>query len=554
MKTKFLIAGAVGAMLVASAANARDIKSYYLNKNPVKTVPSDQQISDGNVGRGIPNQNVAGPVTVSFEGISLYDTIPLGRGFIPPDTMGAVGGTQYFETSNGAYAVYDKFTGAQQMLASDVAWWGSVGQTGANGDSRVMYNADAKRWIVMSFAGSVSNLQIAISDTDNALGGWKSLQFTGFAGGTADYPTLALDKNAVYIGTNNFGPSFQGTTLNVIPIDSLFNNTTPTVSGMKQFVTPYTGAASDVDHGFAQQGVNSSSAGSTGHVVAASLFFYDSVAFDVNGLSSTDATGSTIPVGDGTFLNQAAFVSPGPGRQPSLINPRVIATRDERISSSAYEVGGRIYMVQTVNSGLDALDEARVRYTIIDATTKAIIAQGDIGQAGYDYYQGAIAVNALGQVVISYNRSGSQTADLNNDGYADGNISVMAQTFKTSALGDLVAVSGELLLKVSPTSDYHNGSIDGQPAAGRQRWGDYAQVSLDPGTTHGFYLIGQFAREPNNAANGHPGGTGGTRWGTWIAGLNVGSVPEPASWAMMITGFGFIGGAMRRQRKSVATA
>jgi len=554
VKTKFLIAGAVGAMLVASAANARDIKSYYLNKNPVKTVPSDQQISDGNVGRGIPNQNVAGPVTVSFEGISLYDTIPLGRGFIPPDTMGAVGGTQYFETSNGAYAVYDKFTGAQQMLASDVAWWGSVGQTGANGDSRVMYNADAKRWIVMSFAGSVSNLQIAISDTDNALGGWKSLQFTGFAGGTADYPTLALDKNAVYIGTNNFGPSFQGTTLNVIPIDSLFNNTTPTVSGMKQFVTPYTGAASDVDHGFAQQGVNSSSAGSTGHVVAASLFFYDSVAFDVNGLSSTDATGSTIPVGDGTFLNQAAFVSPGPGRQPSLINPRVIATLDERISSSAYEVGGRIYMVQTVNSGLDALDEARVRYTIIDATTKAIIAQGDIGQAGYDYYQGAIAVNALGQVVISYNRSGSQTADLNNDGYADGNISVMAQTFKTSALGDLVAVSGELLLKVSPTSDYHNGSIDGQPAAGRQRWGDYAQVSLDPGTTHGFYLIGQFAREPNNAANGHPGGTGGTRWGTWIAGLNVGSVPEPASWAMMITGFGFIGGAMRRQRRSVATA
>ena len=117
-----VIAGAVGAMLVASAANARDIKSYYLNKNPVKTVPSDQQISDGNVGRGIPNQNVAGPVTVSFEVISLYDTIRLGCGFIPPDTMGAVGGTQYFETSNGAYAVYDKFTGAQHMLASDVAW------------------------------------------------------------------------------------------------------------------------------------------------------------------------------------------------------------------------------------------------------------------------------------------------------------------------------------------------------------------------------------------------------------------------------------------------
>ncbi len=33
-----------------------------------------------------------------------------------------------------------------------------------------------------------------------------------------------------------------------------------------------------------------------------------------------------------------------------------------------------------------------------------------------------------------------------------------------------------------------------------------------------------------------------------------GSVPEPASWAMMITGFGFIGGAMRRRKTKVSYA
>jgi PEP-CTERM motif len=32
----------------------------------------------------------------------------------------------------------------------------------------------------------------------------------------------------------------------------------------------------------------------------------------------------------------------------------------------------------------------------------------------------------------------------------------------------------------------------------------------------------------------------------------VGAVPEPASWAMMIAGFGFIGGALRRRKASVA--
>ncbi len=123
-----------------------------------------------------------------------------------------------------------------------------------------------------------------MSDTDNALGGWKSVKFTGYAGGTADYPTLALDKNAIYIGTNNFAPSFQGTTLNVIPIASVFGAGAPTVANMKQFVTPYPGVGED--RGFAMQGVNSRSAGSTGKVVAASLFNYDSLGYKVNGLST----------------------------------------------------------------------------------------------------------------------------------------------------------------------------------------------------------------------------------------------------------------------------
>jgi hypothetical protein len=33
----------------------------------------------------------------------------------------------------------------------------------------------------------------------------------------------------------------------------------------------------------------------------------------------------------------------------------------------------------------------------------------------------------------------------------------------------------------------------------------------------------------------------------WIA-----TVPEPASWALMIAGFGLVGGMMRRQRRALA--
>ena len=46
-------------------------------------------------------------------------------------------------------------------------------------------------------------------------------------------------------------------------------------------------------------------------------------------------------------------------------------------------------------------------------------------------------------------------------------------------------------------------------------------MSVDPANEQSFYLIGQFAREYNNAAGGHPGGTGGSRWGTWVANVTV---------------------------------
>lgn len=549
-----LIALCAMAYAPTAAHAGTTIKSYFEFKQPAMiTIPGDISL-DAN-GESAPVSNVSPTFTLGFEGISQYDGAAFGRNFIPPDTMGAVGRSQYMETSNGAYAVFDKYTGQQLSLVSDVAFWAAAGQTGANGDSRVMYNSAASRWIVVSFGANTKDLQIAISDTDNALGGWQSVKFEGYGGfgfgAVADYPTLALDTNAVYIGTNNFAPasaggsnSFRGTTLNVIPLDALFGAGAPSVTGIKQFVTSFPGTFED--RGFALQGVNSTNAGSSGTVLAASLFEFDSLGFKVDNLTSSDATAGTL--GAVNYLGQSAFTSPGKARQPSVAvaaNQRVIDALDERISSSVYEVNGRIYMVHTVNDALDGRDETRIRYTVLDANTFAILAEGNIGEAGYDYYQGSIAVNEFGEVAIGYNRSGLDPTT--------GKISFMAQLFRTMADGSLQSMGAEMLLKESLTDDYHNGSLFGQAARGRQRWGDYSQVSVDPSNAHNFYLIGQFAREYNLPEFGHPGGSGGSRWGTFIAVLTT-PVPEPQTWAMMVFGFGLMGYAMRRRRYSASFA
>ena len=126
----------------------------------------------------------------SFEGTSQLDNCLLGQCFRPPDTMGAVGTTQFLETTNGSITVYDKSNGAVQSRLNMVNFWANAGLPGgAFGDQRVLFEHYTNRWIMSGFGADTKDINIAISDTANALGPWKSTQFQGVApGGTADYP------------------------------------------------------------------------------------------------------------------------------------------------------------------------------------------------------------------------------------------------------------------------------------------------------------------------------------------------------------------------------
>ncbi|MCM0032127.1 MAG: PEPxxWA-CTERM sorting domain-containing protein [Sandarakinorhabdus limnophila] len=554
------------AAVLPSVASAQLIaQKYFLTRRPAAiNIEAGQtfDVDPNGISSTVFNQ---GMLNIGFEGISQYDVAAVGRNFIPPDTIGAAGRTQYVQFTNGGFAVYDKATGTRSLFSSDTAFWQAAGQAGVpNGDQRVIFSPQANKFIAISFGSNTKDILVAVSDTGNALGTWKSTKFEGFAeltpGGRtlADYPTLAFDNNAVYIGTNDFaaatvgGPTnFRGTTLNVIPLSDILGAGGPNVVNNVQFRTAFTGnfATDDFSRGFAIQGVNSSeSTDGIGHIIAASINDFGLTRYDVLNAGTAGAvrtaTGSTTIGTDYTFNDfgrqPASDAIVGNPALPNGIaaNRRIIDTFGDQISSSAFEHAGKIYSVHTVTE--NGTDRTVVRYTVLDTATNAVLDEGNLGDAAFDFYQGALAVNRLGQVVISYNRSGLGP---------DGRITLAAQTFRTNALGQLVSTGDEIVLRVSDTDDYHNGSLYGQAAAGRQRWADYATVTLDPMSVHSFWISGTFAREYNLGAFGHPGGTGGSRWGTYIAELNVGGVPEPQSWAMLIIGFGLIGAVNRRQRQ-----
>ena len=492
----------------------------------------------------------------SFVGTSDRNTRALGIGLQPPDVNGTVGTTQFAQLQNGSFAVYDKFTGVLAApRITDSAFFLRAGGEATGGDVRILFDPTARRWVSIGFGTPGNRIQVAVSDTDDALGRFRTVAFNGLAGspnqinGVADYPTLSLAGDRLVIGTNNFfattpggARNFRGVTVNSLSLANLYAAGGPSLAGFRQFDTPFD-PANFVDNGFAIQGVGRAPNGNGGFdVVAVALNANDLVtySFDAAGNKSTTK-----------FLGATDYQVNRPGRQPDLGNTgnaRVVDTLDDRVSSSVFQVNGKIYAVHTVTPL--GQDHTVVRISVIDAATKTLLSETDITgpDNSFDYYEGSLAVNNHNQLVVGFVRSGDSTHPV------DGRISILAKSFNTNANGTLTATSGEILIKQSPVDSYHLGSPFGQPAAGRQRFGDYSSVSLDPTNDQRFYVINQFADFFNNAEGGNPAGSGFARFGTFVGIIGVSAIPEPANWAMMIAGFGLVGGAMRRRKTTVKFA
>lgn len=476
-------------------------------------------------------------VGTTFEGTSQLDNCALGQCFRPPDTMGAAGTTQYLETTNGSITVYDKATGFVQSRVSMPTFWASAGLPGgAGGDQRVLFDMYTNRWIMTGFGATGNIINIAVSDTANAMGTWKSTQIIGSpTSRTLDYPTLGMDNKGVYIGTNNFAPGFTGTSLFSIPKADLFGGA-PTVANMTRFDTPYPGV---LDRGFAIQGaVNwGGNPTNTANIATVSRDQFDVFTYKVNGVNAAGATQTAV-----NELNVAPYTFNGAGRQPD--GTRLVDTLDDRISANVYEANGKLYFVQTVTPPGGQFTE--LRWYVVNAATGMLIDTGTIGGGGYDYYEGSIAVNEFGRAVIGYNRSGSSTADANGDGKADGRISFFAQALVTDGGGGLDAIGSAILLRVSDISDYRCGNHNVIDTTCRQRWGDYSAVTIDPLDHNNFWAIGEYAASwsflppPNQTLER-------AIWHTYIAEITV--VPEPETYALMLLGLVMAGIARRRARK-----
>ena len=150
----------------------------------------------------------AGPLAgvtpiLNFDGQSAQDNRnSIGIAFVPPDTNGAVGATQFVQIVNVTLAVYAKATGALQFgpVAIHTLWsgFGGLCEFGGGtldfadgGDPVVLYDHLADRWLVtqLQFDSTFThNAQcIAVSTSSDATGTYNRYEFD-YGANFPDYP------------------------------------------------------------------------------------------------------------------------------------------------------------------------------------------------------------------------------------------------------------------------------------------------------------------------------------------------------------------------------
>ena len=442
-------------------------------------------------------------MTATVIGLNISGSI--NNNLAPPDTMGAIGPNHYVQFLNGAFNIYNRTTGVNLVSKTDYGFWQGVSGISYSdyapglSDPRIIYDSLSDRWfacqINVDFNGN--RVLVARSNSNDPTAGWKGSSYLGSATGLADYPTLGVDSNGVYIGSNDFTPGFSSVTLTTIPKSDLLLNT-PTLANRSTFLQ------TDYAMGFTLQGVtNFASMGSSANATILAVNGYSYSQLNMTGISGT--SGANAVLGATTVIDTLPTSGPYDSRQPD--GTRDIEGIDYRIGGMVYQVGDLIYSVHAISVnasgnaiGASASSTNAIRMTVLKASTKTVAAEATIFNPNFDYNFPSIAANASGDILIGFTRS----SGVLGTGASNGNLGSYARyaSINPNNPTSITLDASDIQLKAGNVSDYH---LFGGPG---ERWGDYSATQVDPNNATSFWTTQEFAASSN-------------QWGTQISQVYV---------------------------------
>jgi hypothetical protein len=405
----------------------------------------------------------------------------------PADGDGAIGPDHFVELINGRFAVYAKTNGAVVESMTSMDFWRNAGIVIPGGqdvsDPRVVFDPGSQRWFASAILFNSSTLAgnsivVAASSSADPTGPWRGVSIVAdpVSGKFADFPTLGLDANGVYLSANMFTPGSSGTnvgpTLISIPKADLLQ-AVPTATNATSF-----GILSFAGYGMVLQPVFNPTGASNAAVLAvgnsgADFAFHSNLV--VSAISNVIGPGAAVLGTPSSIPVPSYFVPINPPQPDPAAND--LDDGDARISAIVRQVGSVIYAVHAVeaNPYMDTNGfwngHAAIRWYKIKAADHSIIQSGTLSDPVLHYFFPSIAANTDGTVVIGCNGCGT-------------NSFVSSYAFVGETVNGVTTFGPPLLLRAGSAS-----YKDTDPNYGASRWGDYSATSVDPTDATRFWTI-----------------------------------------------------------------
>lgn len=429
------------------------------------------------------------PVNVSvglnFDGLSAADTVASGGPFVPPDTNGAVGATQFVEWVNATFEVFDKTTGATVMgpTPGNAFWKGFGGtcETHNDGDIIIQYDKAAGRWFAAQPVFSSPFLYcVAVSTTSDATGSYNRYAFSFPAGAFPDYPKVGVWPDGYYATFNIFSPSFAGAMACAYDRTNMLTGNSATAICFQQSKSVGSLLPSDLDSKTPPSPGEPNFLVDLADSTHLNLFQFH---VDFANPSNSSFSGPTL-IGVAPFsdlcaraTDRACIPQPSPGEKVDSLGDRLMYRLAYR------NFGDHESLVATHSIEGGALSGVRWYEIRNPGSSPFLFQQGTAVDPNVDYWMGSIAMDEAGNIALGFSVSSDSV---------DPSVAVVGRI-----------PSDPLNTMEAPLFLVHGTGVQ---VNSFKRWGDYSSMSVDPQDGCTFWYSQEYYKT-----------TGAFNWSTRIA-------------------------------------
>jgi hypothetical protein len=392
---------------------------------------------------------------LNFDGVG-------ANGYVPPDTNGSVGATQFMQITNVEFAVYNKTNGNILLGPAliDTIWNGFSGNcaSGNGGDPEAVYDKAAQRWVVSQLNDAYNAWCMAVSTSSDATGSYYRYQFN-FGSNLPDYPKLGVWPDAYYWSSNTFqgGSNFIGAQVCAFDRALLLTGGAANAQCFQQSASVASLLPSDLDGNTAPPSGEPNFFVELLSTTSLGLFKFH---VDFSNPANSTFTGPT-------SITVASFNEAGSIPQPD--GQSVDSLGDRLMFRLAYRNFGD-HEALVVTHSVTAGSSVGARWYEIRSPngTPTLFQQGTFAPDSTYRWMGSVALDIAGDIALGYSAS-------------------------SSSVYPAVRYTGRVSSDPAGSMESEASIIGGTGSeSGTSRWGDYSSMSIDPADDCTFWYTTEY--------------------------------------------------------------